>query len=110
MFRIFGCNCGRPPFNYKDFRSRDVGEDDRGATVEIQTCRSCDKQWLVYLIEEPHFTRSGRWWRIQISSKDTEELTPSSARRIIEAQQWCFVGGSFYDQEPHKKYSPISVA
>ena len=105
----FRCRCETPPFHYTDFERRDLGDDRTGADVAVETCRKCRRAWLVYLIEEPQFSRSGRWWRVLLDETEEAGLDANAARRLIEAKQWCFVGGSFYDAPAHRKEGPIAV-
>ncbi|MBN2835218.1 MAG: hypothetical protein JXR48_09655 [Candidatus Delongbacteria bacterium] len=105
---IFKCKCKKPPFHYLDYDIVVLGENNLGEAT-LQTCKKCGAIWLKFLIEEPHYTNSGRWWRVQVSPNEMVSLTIDSAINYIEIQSECFVGGSFYKQGIHKKYKPICV-
>jgi hypothetical protein len=103
------CRCQQPPFHYLDFAREQIGMDAFNADVSIDTCNSCGTLWLVYLIEDEHYTKSGRWWRLPISAADRKALAPDDARAIIERSGWCFVGGSFHNSTGFRKDGPIVV-
>jgi hypothetical protein len=104
---FLSCRCQKPPFHYLDFRQEALGTDAQGADVSIDVCKRCNSVWLVYLIEEPHYTGSSRWWRTQISRNVRRDLRIENARRTIEASRWCFVCGSFYGGEVRKVSSVV---
>lgn len=106
MKLFFKCNCEKPPFHYLDFNRSDIGEDSSGAEISVDTCKKCGAIWLVYLIEEPHYSNSGRWWRTKLI---TPEITPELSKDYIESQDWCFVGGSFHNSTGIKKNAPIKI-
>lgn len=103
------CRCLRPPFHYLDFRQQALGTDAQGADVFIDVCKRCHSVWLVYRIEEAHYTASGRWWRTQISRSARRDLRIDNARQTIEASRWCFVGGCFYGGEVRKVSGVVVV-
>ena len=103
------CRCQQPPFRYLDFAREQIGMDAFNADVSIDTCKACGSLWLVYLIEEEHYTKSGRWWRVPISAAERKALAADNARAIIERSQWCFVGGSFHKSTGYRKDGPIVV-
>jgi len=103
------CKCEEPPFYYLKFHSKELGEDATHGEVSLEKCKKCGTYWLKYLIEQPQYTKAGRWWRVRISQNDLENFTVEMAKSYIENQDWCFVGGSFYDQGIHKKERPITV-
>jgi hypothetical protein len=103
------CKCYRPPFFYTDFTTVDLGCDEYDAEVSIDTCITCKTLWLKYLIEQPQYTKAGRWWRAPISLEEAEKFDLDSARKYVEAQQWCFIGGSFYDGIITKQEAPVTV-
>jgi hypothetical protein len=109
MLSLFKCKCGKPPFSHKDYDSVMLGEDSHGAEVQIDTCKQCGKKWLRYLIEEPHRSKSGRWWRVPVANGSEEVLAVGDAKKYIEAQSWCYVGGCFYDGGIHKRTAPLAV-
>lgn len=106
------CKCDRPPFSYKDFESTGLGEDpgDSFAEVELGTCKHCGARWLKYLIEWPHHSQSSRWWRVRLDDEYALAMTAADAKAYIEAQDWCFVGGSFHGKGTHQVRHPIHVA
>ena len=103
------CVCAEPPFHYLRFERAELGADSFNADVSIETCKACAQLWLVYLIEEEHYSRSGRWWRAPISREQRDALTPAAARQFIERSPWCFVGGSFHDSTGYRANAPIAV-
>ena len=78
------------------------------ADVSFETCKRCGANWLVYLIEEEHQTRSGRWWRVLMSTGERPAL--AGARQFVEKAAWCFAGGSFYNSTGFRVNAPIEVA
>jgi hypothetical protein len=103
------CRCATPPFRFGDFQSEVLGEDAGGAEVSLHTCRTCGRAWLKYLIEEPHFSRSGRWWRVPLAPGQAQRLTADLARGFIERQAWGFIGGSFFASAGRRVDAPIQV-
>ncbi len=103
------CHCTEPPFNYLDFDGRDLGTDAFGADIRLEQCNSCRRHWLVYLVEWSHYSKSGHWWRAPISSPLAVSLSVEEVKRFIESQEWCYVGGSYYEQGIHKVFHPITV-
>jgi len=67
---VFTCNCRKPPFHFPGFTVLELGEDLSGASISVATCKKCGAKWLNYLIEEPHHTGSGRWWRVPLEVAD----------------------------------------
>jgi hypothetical protein len=61
------------------------------------------------LIEQPYYTNAGRYWEVKISAEDTDGFSADMARSFIEDQDWCFVGGSYYDQGVRIAKRPIWV-
>lgn len=103
------CTCKVPPFWYEAFETARLGTDARGAEVSLDTCRRCRQIWLVYLIEEPHYGRSGRWWRVVVPPERRGDITLDNARAFIEAQSSGFVGGSFFDSTGKVIAGPIRI-
>lgn len=106
------CKCSRPPFDYRDYDSRFVGEDEtnnRYAAVTVETCRFCGARWLNYLVEIEEFTRSGRWYRALVSETLSLGITPETAVATIANAEICFAGGSYFGSTgvPHR--GPIQV-
>ena len=89
------CQCNAPPFDYRNFQSNYVGMDNHYAEIQIDQCKECGNRWLKYLIEEEHFSKSGRWWRIKLTD-DSVKIDKEDARRFIERQTTCFIGGSYF--------------
>lgn len=103
------CTCFDLPFCYLDFDTLDLAPDGSLAEAQIDTCKKCGTRWVKYMIEQPYFSKSGRWWRAPISKTDSSALTANNAKAYIEQQEWCFVGGSFYDGKIKIKTRPIVV-
>jgi hypothetical protein len=109
MEELPACACASPPFHYLAFENRDLGVDAFGAEICLQQCKTCGSHWLVYLVEWPHYSKSGHWWRAPIPAPLAAGITVETARPYIESLEWCYVGGSYYDQGIHKVYVPIHV-
>jgi len=110
VLRLLPCQCKRPLCDHKTFQSNVIGEDQNGAEVEILICNKCGQHWLKYLIEWPHYSNSGRWWRARVSEFEASSISANNVKSYIEQQPWCLVGGSFYDQGAHKISAPIKIA
>ena len=104
------CQCKRPPFRYVDYLTVQLGEDARGAEVSLETCRHSGAVGLNYLIEEPYYSRSGRWWRADVPPASKEVPSAAGAREFIERQSEGFVGGSFFNSQGHAIVAPIYIA
>jgi hypothetical protein len=100
------CKCEKPPFNYLDYNSSNLGEDASGAEVSIDQCKKCGVRWVKYLIEEPHYSNSGRWWRARLSEP---VLKSEEAKQYIQKQAWCFIGGSYYNSSGRRLNAPITI-
>ena len=87
------CLCDTPPFNYMNYLITELGIDKFGGEVSIEKCNKCNSKWVKYLIEEPHYSQSGRWWRAKITNYS---INLDNSRKYIENQKQCFIGGSFY--------------
>ena len=101
------CACAEPPFHYLSFERVALGMDPFHADVSIETCKACGTAWLVYLIEQEHQSRSGRWWRVPMSIGERPAL--ANARRFVQETAWCFVGGSFHASTGRRMNAPIAV-
>jgi len=117
VFRLFAkkeqsleCVCQRPPFNFKNFQRVELGEDMHGAEVSLETCKKCNKAWLKYLIEQPHHSYSGRWWRAAVEVESQALISAKSAKGYIEQQTNVFVGGSFFNSTGHRVKGAIHIA
>ena len=102
------CTCQRPPFHYLGYSIDKLGENEQGEAT-LETCKYCGAIWLNYLIEEPQYSNSGRWWRMEVTQTEAATLNIANVRDFIEQQDSCFAGGSFYNQGVHKKAKPICV-
>ena len=101
------CSCRRPPFQYTDYDTEHSGEDNHGADIAVSTCKACGSVWLKYLVEEPHHSRSGRWWRVELPADAAKGVSAASARGLIECSAEGFAGGSYYDSQGHAISAPI---
>lgn len=92
---IFKFKCKNPPFYFEDYEIEELGVDEnfKYAEVTVDTCKKCGAKWLEYLIEEEHYTKSGRWWRTPIEGNYFNNLTALNAKEYLELSEWCFVGG-----------------
>jgi hypothetical protein len=104
------CKCQLPPFYFGDYDTVECGDDPRGAEVSVSTCRRCGVVWLTYLIEEPHQSRSGRWWRVEVPPESRAQVSAASAKEFIERQPSGYAGGSFFNSPGHAIIAPIHVA
>jgi hypothetical protein len=106
------CICGHPPFHFSDYESRELGEDSASedvTTVSIEKCKHCGRYWLRYLLEQPEFSKSGRWWRVPIDSSNAETIEADDARSYIEQQVEGFVGGSYFESRGFPAVASITV-
>jgi hypothetical protein len=103
------CRCTTPPFSASEFATRELGTDAEGAEVSIDTCRHCGRDWLRYLVEEPHHSRSGRWWRVAVPASMAPTLRAAQARGYIQLQVDGFVGGSYFDSAGRAITGPIEI-
>ena len=87
----------------------DLGVDFNYGEVSINTCKKCKTKWLKYLIEEEHYTKSGRWWRVPIDISIANSLTAENAKELLESLDWSFIGGSYYDGKIRKIEKPIKI-
>jgi hypothetical protein len=100
----------KPPFWYQNFHSIDLGEDETNPYCEkvtIETCKTCGKKWLHYLVENPFFSRSGRWYRGLITEQVAQSIRPESAVSLLESLEWYFRGGSFYNSTGERSCGTI---
>ncbi len=104
------CKCKHPPFYYGDYHTIETGDDPRGAEVSVATCKQCGIVWLTYLIEEPQHSRSGRWWRVEVSPECRAQVSLATAREFVERQPTGYVGGSFFNSSGHAITGPIHIA
>lgn len=102
------CRCRRRPFHHSHYERTSLGDDAQGAEVAIERCRFCGTRWLHYLIEEPHYTAAGRWWRVKLPPG--AEVPTDEAKCFIEAQPEGFCGGSRFQSTGFAVRAPIRVA
>jgi hypothetical protein len=106
------CRCMTPPFHYLDYLTRDLGEDrtnGRFGEVTIETCRSCGAEWLRYFMEDPLFSRSGRWFRGLVPPHVIPAVTPENALAILASLPWHFYGGSYFETTGKRSNGPGSI-
>ncbi len=106
------CRCLHPPFASRDFESLPVGVDEAGgrfAEVTIETCRSCGRRWLRYLIEYEAFPKSGRWYRGLVTVEDARTVTAGTALQTLAQLEWRFAGGSFFQSTGFRTSAPVRV-
>ena len=103
------CKCFCPSFCYLDYEEEAIFEENCRVEVSVARCKACGQKWLKYLLEEPHYSKSGRWWRVPIQNELPPIGTAAEAKLFIEGQSWCFVGGSFFESTGHIVQSPIKV-
>lgn len=104
------CACKQPPFRFDGYDSTMLGEDQQGAEVSLSKCKRCGITWLMYFIEEPHYSRSGRWWRVEVAPDHALELSALSARQYVENSSAGFAGGSYFNSSGHVVTAPIVAA
>ena len=104
------CFCTRPPFRGEDYNIVEIGEDGSGAEISLSTCKCCGTIWLTYSIEWPHYSRSGRWWRVEVAAENNRSVSAATAKAFVESAAEGFVGGSFFNSRGHAITAPINVA
>lgn len=103
------CTCRIPPFYFDGYEATELGEDAQGADVSLLTCKRCGCVWLKYLLEEPHYSGAGRWWRVELTQENLADISVATARDFIESQASGFAGGSFFNSSGHQIEAPINV-
>lgn len=88
----------------------DLGDDGKAEAISLETCRHCGAAWLKYLIEDSYYSRSGRWWRVEVPALDRASLSAATARDYIEHAGAGFAGGSYFGSAGHAVEAPIRVA
>jgi hypothetical protein len=94
------CKCLTGNWHFADFTEKPVGVDEtdgRFADVSIQTCKNCHCFWLHYYFVYEHLSRSGRWYRGELTPEIAAIITPQNAAAILEDLAYYFGGGSYYD-------------
>jgi len=95
----------KPPFNYQDFDSKEIGIDKtkgRFGRVSVETCKKCGANWLQYSVEYEAFPKSGRWYRGLIWPARATAVKPETALRELEELEWYFAGGSYFNSTGFK--------
>ncbi len=103
------CKCCIPPFNFQNFSKTHLGEDASGAEITLDRCTHCGQLWLNYLIEDPSFSHSTRWWRVVLTLEQKQGISAATSRGFIEQQAWCFIGGSYYGSSGNRSEAPIRI-
>jgi hypothetical protein len=103
------CKCATPPFWHLDYEGVELGMDSDRGLVELNTCKYCGQVWFNYLIEDPHYSHSGRWWRVPVPAEARALLRVEDARDFVQRQPWCFVGGCAFDSTGHRVEAPFVV-
>lgn len=76
-----------------------IGIDEtegRFADVTVERCGSCGRVWLRYFVEYEAFSQSGRWARGEITEQQAREVTPQTARKMLEGLASYVRGGSCF--------------
>lgn len=100
------CKCEEPPFFYLDYDRTEMGMDSMLGDVATDTCKTCGRVWLKYMLDEAHYKNSGRWWRVELTDGPVDL---EKAKEYIERKDSCFVGGSFHDSTGKFVGSPCKV-
>lgn len=103
------CCCRHPPFHFADFVSEHLGEDRHGAEISLATCKRCATRWIHYLVEEPHYSRSGRWWRVEVPPQGEYRVSVDDARSLVARSPEGFAGGSYHGSQGYLVMAPIHV-
>lgn len=93
-------DCCKPPFNYKKYTKSHIGIDDTNGTfadVTIEECTICGTLWVKYAFEIEGISRSGQWYRAQISKEKVRKITAHTALSYIENCDDYYYGGSYFD-------------
>jgi len=104
------CYCMKPPFRFEDYDIAEIGEDSYGGKISLSTCKCCGTIWLMYSIEWPHYSRSGRWWRVKVAAENERSVSAATAKEFVESAADGFAGGSFFNSQGHAITAPINVA
>lgn len=80
-----------------------MGMDSRFAEVSVLVCRDCGQHWLRYFYEVEAFTASGRWYLGAITSAEACSLSTENAQGVLEALDWYFYGGSYFEGRSGKR-------
>lgn len=96
----YTCECQNPQSKNSQFERNFLGIDEqkgRFGEVSIDTCKACQSKWIYYFVEYEAFSKSGRWFRALINSKDIDKITPLNAVDFFDENSFCIAGGSYYD-------------
>jgi hypothetical protein len=85
-----------------------LGTDERYAEVSIDRCKRCGRNWLHYLLEFEHISRSGRWYRGLIGPDVA--FSHRNAALIFEQLREYWAGGSYFDGKVGLRSGPIDVS
>jgi GTP pyrophosphokinase len=105
------CTCFEPESFRDDFERTVLGLDRTDAhalaEVSLDRCRRCGRVWLHYFVEHPDQEESSRWYRAPITGQAEQEVTPQTARVVLEALPWRLQGGAYYGRRSQRTSGPI---
>jgi hypothetical protein len=81
-----------------------IGTDSHFGEGTLLRCGKCDQLWLRYFYENEAFSRSGRWY---LGPVPLPVIDPEQVKGTLEAMEWYFYGGSYYDGRTGKASGPI---
>ena len=93
------CECFSPDAKFFLFDKYYIGVDEtngRFGDVSIYCCKKCSRLWLHYLVEFEAYSKSGRWYRGLIKSKDKKKIKSNNAIKYLEKLKWYLYGGDYY--------------
>jgi len=106
------CGCMRPDCPGSGFDRVDLGTDTqngRYGKVQGLTCIHCGSTWLRYFVTYEGFSRSGRWYRGQVSAEQASATPPEQAVEVLTSLPWHFRGGSYFDSAGERATGPLRV-
>lgn len=74
-----------------------LGMDAHYREAAILVCLTCGQLWLRLHEENEAFTGSGRWYLGAITAEQASRLSAETSQATLEALDWYFYGGSYYD-------------
>lgn len=89
---------------------RYLGEDPtngRYADVHLESCPECGRQWLHYAFEIEAFSRSGRWYRGEVTAEQVVHVTAETAAALLESLPAYEAGGSYFGGQVHSRSGPL---
>ncbi len=104
--------CCTPPLNASDFISNELGTDSTNSThaeVRIDQCKQCGAYWIHYQLENPAFSKSGKWYRGSITAENSKTITSENAAAYIELLNWYFYGGSYFSSTGTVGFGPLKL-